>query len=385
MSSVADALSLFGNDGTCHRITGDSIDGAALDANPSLTRAGICRITYEDDHLDEHPVGRHLNPRRPHAVAVDSETGIVTALEFGANQRQVATEEGLRVESRRADMLERYGDDFELEEGERLDRYRYAAGIEVWIGRESDQVEGFRVVPAEPKASIAGRVGSELDDMAGVLINLTALRAIASEPTFDPALPKPATLPGVGPVLPARSELTLRVGHGIAAIVLHESTVEDVLAFYGTDCRCSSSGRDALPGDAALDRGDLPIWRISYAYDREGEYQPGRPENRTRPCDYFVDSVSRRIQTIKIGVYQKELRTAEGLGVYSRLADVLALYGPPDHSSPGDPIDTHVYDRGLTVCVDRESEDVISLELTRARGRDEPSRLGAPRESEGRA
>ncbi len=204
-------------------------------------------------------------------------------------------------------------------------------------------------------------------ELAGVTLGLSALRELAPTRRFDPALPKPVTVPGLGPLLPEREELTLRVGHGIADIVLGESTVRDVLARYGVDCRCSCYGEGAVPGEEALARDDLRIWRISYAYDRDGEFRPGRAPNLARPRRYRVDAETRRVQTVELGVYQKQLRTAEGLGVYSRLADLLALYGPPDRSVPGDETDTHEYDRGLRVCVDRESEDVTAIELTRAR------------------
>ena len=203
------------------------------------------------------------------------------------------------------------------------------------------------------------------DDMAGVLIGLSALRAMTPRP--DPTLLKPATLPGLGALLPERAELTLQVGHGIAGIILGVSTVEDVLARYGADCSCSCIGAGAIPGDSARGREDLRVWRISYAYDLDGEHRPGRPRNHTRPRGYRVDSETRRVQVIEVGTYQKQLRTAEGLGAYSRLADLLELYGPPERATVGDERDTYEYDRGMRVGVDRESEEVIVIELYRPR------------------
>src|SRR5690606_36850529 len=95
-SSVADALATFGDDCTCSCYDRGSIPGPEVAADPGRP-SRIWRISYDFDALERYEPSRPVNARRPSAIEIDGDTGVVKQLDFGVYQRAIATREGLRV------------------------------------------------------------------------------------------------------------------------------------------------------------------------------------------------------------------------------------------------------------------------------------------------
>lgn len=169
--------------------------------------------------------------------------------------------------------------------------------------------------------------------------------------------PPPAVTQGPAPLV--------EVGRGLAGVVIGESTVADVLATFGADCICHCYDRGSIPGPevaAAPDRYPR-IWEISYDYNERDEYTPSRRGNARRPSSFDIDDKSGRVTCIDIGVYQKALRTREGLSPSSTLADMRALYGDGFEMRSGKELDLYDYPAGIEVWVSRSGATVNSFKI----------------------
>ncbi|MCB9753002.1 MAG: serine/threonine protein kinase [Myxococcales bacterium] len=141
-STYRDALEIFGADCTVHTYDRDSISGEEALAAKG---ARIWEISYARDAKGEWTPDRPGNERRPSAVQINSDTGLVTRLDIGVYQRALYTREGLHRASTRAEMIALYGEPDRFEDGDPLSTYEYARGLEVWISKEHDAVNSFRV------------------------------------------------------------------------------------------------------------------------------------------------------------------------------------------------------------------------------------------------
>lgn len=159
------------------------------------------------------------------------------------------------------------------------------------------------------------------------------------------------------------------VGWGLAGAVVGESTVADVLAAFGSDCMCHCYDHDSIPGpEVAADPRRYPrVWMISYDYDEDGRYFPSRPVNERRPSSVRIDTATGRVERLDFGVYQRAVRTREGLRQGGALASMLALYGDRYAMRAGDALDLYDYAIGVEVWVSRSEATINSFKIHAAR------------------
>ncbi len=149
-STAADVLGAFGDDCTCYSYEGGDIPGPRLSRSPELAEsAQVWKISYDYDEEGVYCPDRRRNRRRPAAVMIDTKRARVQAIELGVYQSEITTAEGLRQGSTVDEVIAAYGEDYELDPGEPLDKYWYAAGIELWVNHESGLVNSFHIFPPE--------------------------------------------------------------------------------------------------------------------------------------------------------------------------------------------------------------------------------------------
>lgn len=124
----------------------------------------------------------------------------------------------------------------------------------------------------------------------------------------------------------APNPLLVVPGEGLIGILVGGATAGEVLSAFGEDAQIARHA-------------DSDVFRISYDYTAEGDYQPDRPLQRRRPCAFQFEHGL--LQTIEVGVYQTELYTSGGIRVGSTRAEVLEAFGPQCESLlySGDPAD----------------------------------------------
>jgi hypothetical protein len=199
----------------------------------------------------------------------------------------------------------------------------------------------------------------------GVRPVVPAIDAGASPPSPSAALPPSPTVTAVARVDGGsrctsglrfesdrgcfRPSILVEPGKGIKGIVVGQSSPDDVLRVFG---------RDALVSKHK----DGEVFQISYAYDANGQYDPGRAANHTRPSK--MEAKRGRITRISVGVYQEDLHTTGGLFSGSTKAEMIATFGEPDAIVPGSAIDSYIYRRrGIELWVDREREEINSFHI----------------------
>jgi hypothetical protein len=265
-------------------------------------------VNYLYDEEGSYAPDRPENARRPSSVELDD--GLVATLAFDVYQGELRVRGGVGCGTSRDAVLATFGDTYHFEEGDKLDTYRYEDhGIELFIDREDRTVNSFTIFAPDrlPAVDTAGFEG-------------------------DPC--------------------EIVIGRGLAAIVIGESTVEDVLRRFGADAQVERYD-------------DGTIWQIDYDSDEHDKYRPDRRANRTRPST--IDIKKGKVKKLSFGVYQSELRTREGICSGTSRAEVVRLLGEPTRrESPreGSPLEKLKYaDRGIEIWIDVKNETVNSFEV----------------------
>lgn len=143
-------------------------------------------------------------------------------------------------------------------------------------------------------------------------------------------------------------------GVGVGSAVVGRSTAEEVLAWFGSDCKVS---RYDPSGD---------IFDIDYDYASDNDYAPGRPVQTSRPAGFAFEFGL--LKAIEVGVYQSELVSPEGLRIGSTRADVLALLGQPSAvlvEAAGDTL--RFVHLGVQLDVARDDDTVVGMKIFRPR------------------
>lgn len=149
-STAADVLDAFGDDCTCYSYEGGDIPGPRLSRSPELAKsAQVWKISYDYDEEGVYCPDRRRNRRRPSAVMIDTRRARVEEIEFGVYQSEITTAEGLRQGSTVDEVIAAYGENYEHDPGDPLDKYWYAVGIELWVNHESGLVNSFHIFPPE--------------------------------------------------------------------------------------------------------------------------------------------------------------------------------------------------------------------------------------------
>lgn len=162
------------------------------------------------------------------------------------------------------------------------------------------------------------------------------------------------------PPTPSSDPNVIVPGWGIGAAVVGRSTAREILEAFGGDAKVSR-----YDGPAGAGEGEGEIFSISYDYENQEDYNPGRPAQRTRPSEFAFEFGL--LHSIEAGAYQTKLVTAEGVRLGMPRQEVLAAL-PSPIVIRGDDFDTLRWlDRGLQVDVDHDDDQVMGMVVFRAR------------------
>jgi hypothetical protein len=131
-SSAEEILALFGTD--C-RVSRHQPSGE------------IFEVSYEYVNDEDYEADRPAQLTRP--AGFDFEFGMLKAIEIGVYQEGLATPEGIRIDTPRAEVLRIFGPPTTTLVGESIDTLRYVhLGIDVEISKKDDDVMGMHVFRA---------------------------------------------------------------------------------------------------------------------------------------------------------------------------------------------------------------------------------------------
>lgn len=99
---------------------------------------------------------------------------------------------------------------------------------------------------------------------------------------------------------------------GIGDLWIGRATPDDVLRVLGRDCKINRHG-------------ERDIYGLDFDYESQRKYTPSRPAQGTRPHQFVFHYGL--CSAIRVGVYQKGLRTTGGVRIGSSRADVVATFG----------------------------------------------------------
>ena len=139
-STVEDVLRTWGNDCKVSK----------------SSREAVTRIYYDADG----DASRRANESRPREVMFDFlGTKLVSALDFATSQKKVVTRSGVRIGSKRAEVLAAFGRSFIFNRTPHFDVYRFQdEGIEFDIDPDDDRVVTFCVFASGARASVPNRL-----------------------------------------------------------------------------------------------------------------------------------------------------------------------------------------------------------------------------------
>lgn len=143
-------------------------------------------------------------------------------------------------------------------------------------------------------------------------------------------------------------------GEGLRGILVGRASAEDVLAEFGTDAKVSR-----------YESGE--VFAISYDYRDDDDYAPDRVSQEGRPAELgFAFGL---LQTIKIGVYQRLIRTTGGIGIGAKKDRVIEVFGA-DHDildAGSDRLSLRYRALGIELTVDEARAEVVGFVIFRAR------------------
>lgn len=152
---------------------------------------------------------------------------------------------------------------------------------------------------------------------------------------------------------PARPDRRLIVpGRGVGHAVVGRSTAEEVLEHFGHDCKVSH-----YPS--------REVFQISYDYENDDDYAASRPAQAARPSAFAFEFGL--LQSIVIGVFQKELATAEGVRIGMPRRAVVGRLGEPSRLVAEKAFDVLRYvELGIQLEISREDDSLTRMVIFRA-------------------